>query len=818
MKFRSLRVDGFGRLADRTFTFGPGLNVVTGPNEAGKSTLAAALIASLYGLQRGEKDRWRPWTGNAYATALTYTTADGAVWEVHRAYERDAKGVRVFDADGADAAGRMGSGKTVNPGDAQLGISLDVFTQTACVRQRAVGLDASCANEVSTALAHALDGGPKEDAALGALARLDEALRKHVGTERAHKNAPLKALRDEEQRRRRAAEEARATLGALAGLRLKIDTERSEAARAGAALSDLERHTRALQAARLRARLDALKDYRDELASVQSARAAFDDVHDFDADRVAALDDAFHSWRSAESVADAAAIAVAEERLSAGESLELADRDHDAGAFDDDALDALRAAAGQAEAAHARASAAGSEAASARRDDPRRGVDGFIAVVAFVAALGDAALATAHLWWWAAFATVVAIGGGFTAVARSRTRAARRRDADAKQQAADAAAAEEHRLAGVVAAVLEPLGIATLDELLRRRDRYVALRARERAALKAETRARTAAEAAAAEATRFDALASFLVDDVPGDRAQRRAAAKARAARRGQRDGLDAHLAMLALRRGDILHGDDDFSLQAEYDALLADGVEPAARDDAQQLRAFEREHAQLDERARDAEKIVATLEGALRAGEANVPDVASLDEALAQTQAEIERLTVFERAIKLARSTIDTRKDEAHRAFARRLEEYSAGVLGSVSGGRYGEIRVNPATLAIGVRVPETGLIEELDVLSAGTRDQVALVVRFATARMFAEGLETPPVLLDDPFAFWDEQRIARCLPALFHGALDAQCILFTTSDGLAEAAVAAGAARIALYDERKTSTNVRANVYASPGQRAET
>ena len=60
MRLRSLRVDGFGRLADRTFEFGPGLNVVVGRNEAGKSTLAAALVASLYGLRRGEKDRWRP--------------------------------------------------------------------------------------------------------------------------------------------------------------------------------------------------------------------------------------------------------------------------------------------------------------------------------------------------------------------------------------------------------------------------------------------------------------------------------------------------------------------------------------------------------------------------------------------------------------------------------------------------------------------------------------------------------------------------------------------------------------------------------------
>ena len=795
MKFRALRVGGFGRLAERTFTFGPGLNVVVGPNEAGKSTLAAALVASLYGLQRGEKDRWRPWSGNAYATALTYETADGAQWEVHRAFERDTKGVRVYDAHGVDAAARIGNGKMLNPGDAHLGISLEVFLQTACARQRAVVLEGDSADEVSTALAHALDGGPKEDAALGALARLDDAVRKYVGTERAHKNAPLRALRDEEQRRRRAADEARAALDGLAALRLKIDTQRAERDRDASAAADLEWRVRSLQAARIRARLEALAECRDEHATVQNARVAFDDVRDFPAERVVSLDDAYHSWRSAESVADAAAGAGAEERLSEAERAELAERSSDAGTLDDDAFDALRAAAAQAEAARARAAAASNDAAAARRDgDGALAPAGFVLTIALIATAADVAVAIAHLWLWSAVASVIAIAFGYSAYARGRARSARRSVAEVKQAAADAALADERRAAEVVAAVLEPLGIATLDELVRRRERYAALCARERAAVKAEGRARTTADAAASEAERFDTLAASLVAGVGGDRAARRVEALLRAARRRERDGLDARIAMLAMRRGDILHGDDDFALQAEYDALLAAGVTPAQHDEPQRLRALERERAELDERAREAEKTVAALEGALRAGESNAPDVADLDEALAHTQTEIERLEAFGRAIKLARGTIDARKEEAHRAFARRLEEYSADVLGAISGGRYSEIRVDPATLAINVRVPETGAIEELDKLSVGTRDQVALVVRFATARMFAEGLETPPVLLDDPFAFWDADRIARCLPALFHGALDAQCIIFTASSELSDAAVAAGATRIDL------------------------
>jgi DNA repair exonuclease SbcCD ATPase subunit len=796
VRIRSLHVHGFGRLTERAFEFGPGLNVVVGPNEAGKSTLAAALVASLYGLQRGEKDRWRPWAANAaYASVLTYETSDGARWEVHRAFEHDTKGVRVYDAAGRDAATRIGEGRSLSPGAAHLQISLDVFLQTACVRQSEVALERGSANEVSTALARALGGGPKEDAAIGALARLDAALKAHVGTERAHKNAPLKKLRELELQQRRAAEDARASLDVLGSLREKIAAERTKRDHDAAAVVELERRVQSLRAAHVRARLEALKDYRDELAALQSARATFDDVAEFAAERVSALDDAYHSWRSAASVADAAARDAAEEALTEDERDELEARRADAGALDDEAYDALRAAAAQADAAHARAAAAANDAASARREgDGGRTLAGGLVASALVAVLGDAGVAIAHLWVWTAVASVVAVVLGIAAFMRARTRAERLREAETKQRISDAALADERTAARTVARVLEPMRLASIDELVRRRERFVALSARVQAARKAEARARGTREQAEAEAARFDALAQTLVPDVPGGRDSLRAAAHHRAARRREREGLDARLAMLALRRSDILHGEDDFALEAEYEALLASGVEPAANDDPHKLRALERTRAERDARAREAVRIVADLEGELRAGEANVADVAALDEALAATRSEIARLEAFQRAINLARTTIDERKDEAHRAFARRLEEYSAGVLGTITAGRYGEIKLNPTTLAINVRVPETNAFEELDKLSSGTRDQIALVVRFATARMFAEGLETPPLLLDDPFAFWDADRIARCLPVLLRGALDAQCILFTASTELADAATQAGAARIEL------------------------
>jgi len=158
-----------------------------------------------------------------------------------------------------------------------------------------------------------------------------------------------------------------------------------------------------------------------------------------------------------------------------------------------------------------------------------------------------------------------------------------------------------------------------------------------------------------------------------------------------------------------------------------------------------------------------------------------------------------FEAALTLARNTIDERTREAHQKFARRLANYASTTFARVTDDRYLDVRVDPTTLGVRVRVPETGEIVDVERLSAGTREQAHLVVRLAMARMFAEGLETAPLLLDDPFAFWDYARVERGIPILEAASAEAQIVLFTTSRTLADAAAARGAKIIDLTAARQ-------------------
>ena len=69
----------FGRLQDQTLELRDGLNILQAPNETGKSTWCAFLLAMFYGVNTKERDRsgfladknrYAPWSGAAMSGRL----------------------------------------------------------------------------------------------------------------------------------------------------------------------------------------------------------------------------------------------------------------------------------------------------------------------------------------------------------------------------------------------------------------------------------------------------------------------------------------------------------------------------------------------------------------------------------------------------------------------------------------------------------------------------------------------------------------------------------------------------------------------------
>lgn len=78
MMLRRLELQAFGRFRDEIVEFAPGMNLVSGPNDSGKTTLVQAVTAVLFGA--GQVARFVPWEDAARCrAALVWTSDDGQV-------------------------------------------------------------------------------------------------------------------------------------------------------------------------------------------------------------------------------------------------------------------------------------------------------------------------------------------------------------------------------------------------------------------------------------------------------------------------------------------------------------------------------------------------------------------------------------------------------------------------------------------------------------------------------------------------------------------------------------------------------------------
>lgn len=199
----------------------------------------------------------------------------------------------------------------------------------------------------------------------------------------------------------------------------------------------------------------------------------------------------------------------------------------------------------------------------------------------------------------------------------------------------------------------------------------------------------------------------------------------------------------------------DAASLQAAL--TRAESVETQARDEIARLRPL---LARLSERITRA------------SGDAVEERLAETQEQLQAAEAKLIRI-VHEVAVltRLETALQDARNEARERYFTPIVKELKPllQLLWPDAELTWGEESLLPHALIRG------GREEPIDVLSGGTQEQVALLVRLAFARMLARAGRIAPVILDDALVFTDDDRIERMFDALHRQAGDMQIIVLT-------------------------------------------
>ena len=223
MRFESVTAYAFGRFRGETLELAPGMNVLYGPNEAGKSTWHAALYAGLCGMRRSRgratredsdfRARHKPWDGQGWEVGATIALKGRRVVLRHDLDGRVDSSARDADLANRDYSNEITRARDGAPdGAVWLGLDRRSFLSTACVRQTSILAVLEDPGDLQDELARAAATARTGETAADALNVLGAYRAEHVGTERAPTRPLAKSRRELEQARAAsaAAESARA--------------------------------------------------------------------------------------------------------------------------------------------------------------------------------------------------------------------------------------------------------------------------------------------------------------------------------------------------------------------------------------------------------------------------------------------------------------------------------------------------------------------------------------------------------------------------------------------------------------------------------
>ncbi len=766
MHVESVHLHGFGRLTGRTFRFAPGLTVVHGPNEAGKSTLHAAVSAGLFGLVgsgRRKRDdtarieRFRPWDGGRYAATADVVTDGGRRLRIEWDFDRGRVAV-VDAASGADVTREFGGGDPDALVRAVWGVERSVYLRLGHVEQAELAriVDPS---GVRHAIEAVVGQGAADSPAQLAVAALKDRRSRLVGLNSAA-TKPLAKARAERDRL------VGAVADAMAG-RAGVDELAAERDSARAAVAAAERRVHALDgaAAHLRAReLTRRIEWAEEAhRAVEGARA----VLDHEAEHAGfAPSSEIGTLRHRLSDLEAERDRRSDERTLDTQRLAEIEREQAALAGRVDALSPHRGASARAPEIDALALAA-THAGSGRGRVPAAA--GALVLVAAVAALATGRAAVA----------IVVAAAGLAALGL----AARRRPPAASEldQVLPGDGPVEARLAAFREACAAERELDRAErELSRVQVSYAGLRADLAALDQIERERHRVTERIRAELTRSG------FDDADLDESLRRYDAAAAGHARLVEAAATRREKAAELER---LLGDEPLDEArrrlAEIESRHDGHAVPA---EGRDLAAVEAERAAAGAERDRAAVAAAGLDAQLAERQRAAPPVAELHEALEAAAELVERLEHTDAVLRLAETELQTAADETYRDIAPLLGTALAGPIARLTAGRYSTAFVGD-DLGVRLETPERGEVVDLETLSHGTQRQVYLVERLELVRLMCPAGATPPVLLDDPFAHVDAERVRRTLAYLAELAGERQLIVFSTDRAAVELAPSSAA-----------------------------
>lgn len=156
------------------------------------------------------------------------------------------------------------------------------------------------------------------------------------------------------------------------------------------------------------------------------------------------------------------------------------------------------------------------------------------------------------------------------------------------------------------------------------------------------------------------------------------------------------------------------------------------------------------------------------------IEDLAKIEEELINAEEEREELLSLNKSFNLAKNCLNLAYEEVKENISPKFIENLCDIISKISDNRYKNVRFSD-TYGLKVEV-DSGKYEPASRLSVGTIDQMYLSLRLSALEEISN--ETMPIILDEAFAYFDNERLKNMLMYLEKNYSNNQIIIFTCSN----------------------------------------
>lgn len=707
----------FGKLDNQELKLEPGLNVISGGNEAGKSTWLAFLLAMLYGVdtkdrskggQLPDKLKYQPWSGKAMEGTMELETPQGPLTLERRSQSAPMADFRAWNTDTGSPLEEL-TGKSC--GQALLGVEAAVYARSGYLRQQRISVSADA--QLEKRLSGLVTSGNEDYA----YAEIDEKLKRMQTAIRHNQTGALPRAEARLAELRQRLAELAESQHRLTELEAELQAQRKERDGCKAILTGLE-------ALEQRQRLDRVNGAEDALAAAREDREGWEAVCGDLPDQETLIG----LQAELEQLQSDLQQAALEEGLSVSE-LELPEPDPIFGRMDPrQAHDKVAADANLVK-----------EAKAASRPKKQGSLPWLLLIlVGLGAGFGGVLLTSLPLMLCGVLLALGGLGGWF--FTRYRYVKAREAYIDLQQRARAVLTLYETKNAkGVVSR-----GIAYIRAL---------------EALEASPDGGESRRILAELADRRDDIYARLEELMPGCGSPDKAAALFQ----------EAAQARNALAQARAIEAERTQQLES-LQFTLGDAVQSS--EDPEQYRGYDKVTEEIRLGTLETQVEALSSQADMLAGAiSQMGDPLALNAEAEALEAEILKLQDRLAAIHLARKALES-ADEALRArFAPLLCEKAGEIFLRLTGGKYDKIQLD-RSLHITVHPVESPVFRPLSYLSGGTVDQLYLALRLAICDLL---IPDAPIVLDDALVYFDDKRAALALETLRELSKTRQILIFT-------------------------------------------